>query len=329
MGFSRWLHFAGTGVALAAGVDRPAVVLAALTHRCNLRCRYCGVWHDPGPEMDTATWASLLGEARRAGTVSVSFCGGEPLLRADLGDLVRRAARLGLRTSLTTNGWFVTERGDDLGPLDALTISLDGPEEVHDASRGPGSHRRALAAISWARSQGKAVYTATVLSGASLQAAEWVCRTARDLGFLPFFQPATPYVFSGDEPGDWAPGPSELRGAGERLEALRAKGLPVGNSAEYLRALRDGVPPGRTRPCMAGRRFLTVLPDGRLVPCHITATADALRYSPGGFARALASMPRPHCEGCMIAPYVEYDTALRLPTPGRLLRTARVLFGRR
>ncbi len=328
MGLRRHLHFAGTGLRIAAGLDRPAVLLAAVTHRCNLRCRYCGVWHDPGPEMDEAAWKSLLTEARRSGTVSVSFCGGEPLLRPDLGGMLRHAAGLGLRTSLTTNGTFVTERAADLLPLDAMTVSLDGPQEVHDAARGAGSHRLALAAIAWGRSQGKAVFTATVLSGGSLDAAEWVCRKGREMGFLPFFQPATPYVFGGDSPEDWAPDREALRRVGRQLQALRAGGLPIGNSDDFLAALLDGVPPGKRRPCVAGRRFLTVLPDGRLVPCHITAAPDAPRYSPGGFARAWAAMPQPACEGCMISPYVEYDAALRPPTPRRLLRTLRVLAGR-
>jgi cyclic pyranopterin phosphate synthase len=106
----------------------------SVTDRCNLRCHYCMpedqyVWL---PKEDVLSFeeilqlTDLLGEA---GVDRIRLTGGEPLLRRDLPDLIRRLAeRSWVRDlALTTNGVLL----DDLAPalktagLHRLTISLD------------------------------------------------------------------------------------------------------------------------------------------------------------------------------------------------------------
>lgn len=325
---TRLFHWARCVLRLAVGLDGPYVLLAAVTHRCNLRCRYCGVWKESGPEMDTGQWKSLLDEARRSGTLSVSFCGGEPLVREDLGALVAHASKRGLRTSLTTNGWYVRERGPELEALDAITISVDGPGEIHDHLRGEGSFERAMDAVRWGVENHKPVYTVTVVSRHNLRTLEDTCRQINGVGALPFIQPATPYIFSGDSPDEWVLDARELRQLAEDLARLRDAGVRLGNSDGYLRGLGKAPDFRRERACSAGRRFVTVLPDGRLVPCHITVREDAPRYEEGGFAEAFQKTGDTCDEGCAIAPYFEYDATLGRPSPAGLQRAWKVLASR-
>ncbi len=68
----------------------------------------------------------------------ISFSGGEPFLYSGLREVLRHAKSLGLRTTVTTNGYFLQPRR--LEPLrnfvDVLAVSLDGPPELHNRLRG-------------------------------------------------------------------------------------------------------------------------------------------------------------------------------------------------
>src|SRR5581483_1350691 len=88
-------------------IEPPLALLAELSHRCPLRCPYCSnplALERAGAELDTASWQRVLSEAAALGVLQVHFSGGEPLVRRDLAELVRFAARAGLYTNLITSG---------------------------------------------------------------------------------------------------------------------------------------------------------------------------------------------------------------------------------
>jgi MoaA/NifB/PqqE/SkfB family radical SAM enzyme len=68
----------------------------------------------------------------------VSVSGGEPLMYHGLETVLAHARSLGMRTTVTTNGFFIKpERIKRLRELvDVLAISLDGPPETHNEIRG-------------------------------------------------------------------------------------------------------------------------------------------------------------------------------------------------
>ncbi len=119
-----------------------------LTERCNLACSYCyvraraSVEPDCTPERCRAFVDFALRQS--ADEVVIAFFGGEPLLRPDLiRDTVaygKRAAAgtgRGVRFHLVTNGTLLD---DEIGDFIAregigLEVSIDGPQELHDAHR--------------------------------------------------------------------------------------------------------------------------------------------------------------------------------------------------
>jgi len=109
----------------------------SLVDRCNLRCTYCmpaqGVpWLATESLLTTDEIERVAQVLARLGIVEVRLTGGEPLLRRDVVDVVRRVARVEgdagpLQVSMTTNGIHldrVMEQLVDAG-LTRLNISLD------------------------------------------------------------------------------------------------------------------------------------------------------------------------------------------------------------
>src|SRR5271170_1583433 len=124
---------------------RPYSLLCELTYRCPLQCPYCSNPIDFArhtDELGTAEWERVLGEAAALGVVQAHFSGGEPLLRADLPQIVRRARDLGLYTNLSTGGTLFDEKiGTALrdAGLDSLQVSIQDADAEHSDRMAGGA----------------------------------------------------------------------------------------------------------------------------------------------------------------------------------------------
>lgn len=110
---------------------RPFLAVWESTDRCNSRCRYCASWHSsPVPESEllgTGEMISLLDQLMQIGTFGLVITGGgEPLLRPDIGTVIREAKQRNFYVAVTTNGTLITpENVDALLPADLVTVSID------------------------------------------------------------------------------------------------------------------------------------------------------------------------------------------------------------
>lgn len=121
--------------------DRKPVVVWTISRRCNLRCLHCYTASEdmayPG-ELSTDEGYALLDDLAAYGVPALLMSGGEPLYRPDFDLLARRAASLGLRVTLSTNGTLIDQAKAALLKAIGVTyvgISLDGPRGVHDRFR--------------------------------------------------------------------------------------------------------------------------------------------------------------------------------------------------
>jgi MoaA/NifB/PqqE/SkfB family radical SAM enzyme len=129
----------------------PAAIVN-VTNLCNLRCQHCFVFREANPNAAPDSIREELGEAEiletlaalrdRHGILSMLWMGGEPLLKPRL---LTEGVRLFRRNTITTNG---TAPLLDLGPHVLYVVSLDGPEDLNDAIRGPGVFRRVIRNLS-------------------------------------------------------------------------------------------------------------------------------------------------------------------------------------
>ena len=285
----------------------------AVAQKCNLGCGYCyaregsfgGAAKNMALEVALKSVDLLLVRKKAGDRVNLAFMGGEPLVnRAVLRETVRYAVReaeeLGvvLGFSITTNGTLLTESDADFFEEHgfAVTVSLDGPANLHDRLRpfkgGRGSFetiRHAVAPLleRQRRMQVSARVTVTpeheelprILD-------EFVAMRFHSVGFSPMLN---------------AP-----NGRGEMtredlirmLEGMVACGMtferrtiageryPFANMIQALREIHRGT--HRPYPCGAGAGYLGVSANGELAACHrfVDDARGAMGTLEGGIDRA-------------------------------------------
>jgi MoaA/NifB/PqqE/SkfB family radical SAM enzyme len=238
--------------------------------------------------------------------------GGEPLVRKDVGAIVRHLKQRGVHASMNTNGWLVGERLADVAELDLVCITLDGPEHVHDEQRHPGSYARVLRAIETLRGRNVAVVTMSVVTPAGIDHVEHVLEIARAHGIRAYFQ------LEHDKHMDVrqqmiAPGLSQARVAelARHLQDLKRRGLPVGNSYPALRRQESERYILTCDRCWAGTYFGYVFSDGTVSHCLFThAQAERAGGRTRGYVAAFNDLAPPVGSGCSCVPTYEVNHIL-------------------
>ena len=133
---------------------RPLKVIWELTYRCNLRCQFCYLVHEGrDKKMDELTTDEIKSVIDQFGRVFpiITYTGGEPFVRSDIMEILRYTKRKNM-CGVLTNGVMLTDdickQLVEMG-LDSVTISVDGPEEIHDKVRNmKGCFQKAMNAFS-------------------------------------------------------------------------------------------------------------------------------------------------------------------------------------
>jgi len=100
----------------------------SVTQRCNFDCFFCHQEGEsnPGSEMSLGEIEAIVSVAAELGINKVKLTGGEPLLRDDIAEIVRRIDPYVDEVSMTTNGYSLAEKACDLrnAGLKRVNISL-------------------------------------------------------------------------------------------------------------------------------------------------------------------------------------------------------------
>lgn len=128
----------------------PEAVNIYPTDRCNLRCSMCfEKLRDPRPERTPEEWQDMIDILARF-KPRIHLSGGEPLLYKGIDALIARLKLHRLYVAITTNGFFLEQHAGVIikQGINAITVSIDGPRNVHDHIRGvAGSFDRIMAGL--------------------------------------------------------------------------------------------------------------------------------------------------------------------------------------
>jgi len=298
-GFAVRVTLGALGVArdYLAGRSRPFIVNHLVTVRCNLACPYCYV---SGPEqvefnrvryprqaeMDTSQMRAFYRQLVAGGFKVAIVLGGEPLLRADFGELVAELEGH-LYVSVFTNGYLLEERVEQVQSVTNLFVSLDAPDEQHDTLRGrPGAFRRALAGLEAVRRRYPKVKPAVnmTLTAANVHRVRAMLDFARELEVPVAFQPPSfegqftvddrPFAASARQmpaPGAVADAFRVIRAAADRGERV------IGSRAFFEHVILDRP----SYPCFYPAHVLgPVLPNGDVVACTNSRVIGNVRDTP-------------------------------------------------
>ena len=265
----------------------------AVAQKCNLGCTYCyaqqGDFGGPARNMPLATALAsidlLFRDTGRGDRVNVAFLGGEPLInrpiiRAATAYALEASRRTGAEAtfSITTNGTLVDE--DDAAFFEehafAVTISIDGVGETHDALRpdrgGNGSYARIMNNVApllalQRRMQVSARVTVTPRNLALRETLDaFLGQGFHSVGFSPML--ASPTGRDVMDDGALETMLEQMIDCGEEFVRRTVAGerYAFANAANALREIHKGT--HRPYPCGAGAGYLGVAADGALAACH-------------------------------------------------------------
>ena len=275
-----------------------------LTNQCNLSCQYCYEFGEDKvatPEgkpkfMDFETAKSsvdfLLEQSAGRRSVHITFFGGEtlmnfPLLKQVVGYAKEQATAQSrsIDFSLTTNATLLTPAIIEFLSENRIgvTVSMDGPKEMHDKLRvfanGRGSYDIIEPRVrDLIRNHRTRPITARVTLTAGVTDVVRIFRHLKDelgfheVGFAPVTTSPDRLYAINDRGMDGVLGQFKIL-ADEYLEfALRGEMHGFSNVSDTLGELHQGI--SKSHPCGAGLGLVGVGPSGDIAPCHRFVDSD-------------------------------------------------------
>ncbi len=251
-----------------------------LTNACNLHCRYCfNLDREDAPRVPLDDIRTILTTAYQRGHRYVSVTGGEPFLYKDVFQVLDHAHDAGYWITILTHGGLL-----DPGRIEALKrywrlrvrISLDGPDrQTHDLLRGEGTFDHTVGRIRALVRSGINVGIGVTVSEHNLPSLDTMLRFCAELGVA--FVRCSPVA-------------RVKKGRDAHVEASLHEGLLeaiirftlshpelVDQPQPTGAAPPASIPVLTTRRCMAGKHFLGITPDQKMVPCPLIAEHPAVQ----------------------------------------------------
>ncbi len=276
MSIARTLSLVARGVKNYT-LNRPFCISFEITKRCNARCHHC---HLHGVKDDKVASPQEFGDiSRRLNPVVAQISGGEPLLRKDVEDIIRAVRHPGRApvVVLTTNGVLLTK--EKLSSLveagaDSISLSLDYPDERHDAFRQvKGLFAKISNLMNALDGEASNVITVScVLQSDNFQDALKIAQLAREWGICANF---STYTWLRTRNKEYMIGEKQFPAFKETIDQLIQYKKEFNNirTSEYVfRNMIEYFERGEMDNCRAAERFLVVNPDGTLSPCGLIIT---------------------------------------------------------
>lgn len=248
--------------------QRIITVTWTLTAKCNSQCKHCGAYEEETDELNTEQSLRLIGFLAEKGVNWLLFTGGEPLVRDDIGTLVNEAKKKRMVVGINSNGLLLPKKIAEIKDIDKLQLSIDGPEEMHDAVRGKGSFKALMEAIKSARRYDIKIYLTHVLLKNNLKYVDFILNKAEELKLPIAVQPGRLKRLVSSLDNEIAPPVEEYRRTIDLLISKKREGYRwLSNSVAGLKFLRNWPEEKWLASCVAGRLHCSVDPAGFITSC--------------------------------------------------------------
>lgn len=303
-------------IALARMFQRriPLRVKYSITYRCNLDCPFCLFKTELNKtdsfEMTTSQIKGMMREFKQMGTKFWLFSGGEPLLRNDLGELIRYAKdEMDFYCGITTNGVSLAEKLEEkhlLRRLDFVQISLDGNKEIQDSLRGKGTYDKIVSALNILKKLHINIIIIVLVSKCNIDHLDSLIKLAAQYKVNIAFQAAgiRPAAVA-EIAEDFLPAKDIFRRSIEELIKEKNKSSFILSSLRYLETLKEFWPDVRHNiRCYAGQISCEVSPQGFVGPCCVNRNLLDNRFNglEIGFKKAFFQLDdMSECRDCYYA----------------------------
>lgn len=242
------------------------------------------------------------------GTRVIMFSGGEPLLREDMGDIIRYCKGKSIFVGLTSNGDLVREKIKDIKDLDVLKLSFEGPPEIHDSLRGEGSYGSIMDAVKIAKENNMNIKFNTTLTKHNIDHIDYILQKAMDLDVKVKFNPVTYLHSLGKDISFLFPEGEKYRQTVQRLIDLKKSNPYIINSSVALKYLYNWPAYSRLK-CYAGRLSCCITPNGDVYPCSLLRDrAKSFNCLLPEFKESFPELSREvSCDGCWCTSTLELN----------------------
>lgn len=286
---------------------QPVVTFFSITDRCNLRCKYCEIWKRNEKELTTSQVFKIIDDISNLGVYRISFCGGEPLMRKDIGKIIKYAKEKGLHVGMGSNGWYVPKRINEIKNLDTIQFGFDGPKEVHDLQRGKGSYDKLMKAIRTCISHNIKTFTTMVITKENVNYVDYMLELAEKMEFFIFFQPVMCRPLTGKYTSTLLPSPQKYKKAVKKLIERKKSCKFLGNSLSILKYYYQWPKLPKIR-CWAGFTHFAIDTNGNVFSClDMRGKETPLNCIKVGAKVAFDGIKKYECEGCWTYGHLELN----------------------
>lgn len=118
----------------------PLNVTIQITNRCNLNCIHCHRNFKNTKDLGLGSFKKIIKELRSLNVFNINVSGGEPILVAQLPEMIKAVDDFGMKVTMSTNGLLLTKKLASFykrAGLSSIQISIDSANPSrHNAIRG-------------------------------------------------------------------------------------------------------------------------------------------------------------------------------------------------
>jgi len=256
----------------------PLVLSWNVTRKCNLKCSHCYInatTQELKNELTTEEAKFLMDQIAEVSRPLLVLSGGEPLLRADIYELIRYGAGKGFKMGLGSNGTLidgkVAKKLKEAG-ITTVSVSLDSSvPEKHDAFRGvKGSWEKAVGAIKALNENNVLVQVNTTVTQQNFNEIDDIMTLTENIGVENFHLFFLVPTGRGVKMSDISPAKYEemIRNVFAKTAKHKLNVRPS-CAPQFMRIAKDQGLDMRQwiRGCIAGLYYCRVYPNGDITPC--------------------------------------------------------------